>query len=204
MKLRIVLILATSLGISWAQQVLTFGQSVPLTGHYSAMGKAYSNGVQAAFAEYNAKAGMPYRFNLQLLDDNYNGSKGKYLFKHLVLTNIRRFSNDANIYGIVGGIGNPDDVMQQVIEIVAAKQMPYIGALSGDLSIRGKYIDAGNEKNPIQRSKTFPKWVINIRGSVLDEAAAMVDYLLSTAKTRISVFYSSDSYGSMVYIILSK
>ncbi|HLG72043.1 MAG TPA: branched-chain amino acid ABC transporter substrate-binding protein [Chloroflexota bacterium] len=77
---------------------VTIGVELPMSGGEAANGVPTSDGVKLAVDQANAKSGMKYKYQVQILDDAVNG-------KHdpaQGAKNIQQFIADKNVMGVVG------------------------------------------------------------------------------------------------------
>jgi branched-chain amino acid transport system substrate-binding protein len=160
---------ATEIGVS-ADRIL-FGQAAALEGPSSALGQGMRQGIQAAFAEINAKGGVHGR-KLELIsrDDGYDPDRS-------VMQTTRLIEED-KVFALIGAVGTPTTTA--TVPIAKARNIPFIGPFTGAAFLRAP--DLGN--------------VINIRASYAAEAEAWVKHLTEDLHVRrIAIFYQDDSFG---------
>lgn len=105
--------------------------------------------------------------------------------------NVKQFI-DAKYTGVLGIFGPPSDPLLSY----SSDSIAFINPYSGDYKLRGREFVL-RDGATFESSPGPPKNFINIRGSRLDEAAAMINLLTKRIPgiSRISVFSASDTYS---------
>jgi ABC-type branched-subunit amino acid transport system substrate-binding protein len=127
------------------------------------------NGILAAFAEANqspAKGVRSRKLLLLSLDDSYSDVQARI--------NARELIANQSLVAVVGAVGA--DPTLAMMPLYQAAGIPLVGTNSGDRSLRNS-------------------WAINVRAFYDDEAAAMVDFVLSRGLRRISLFRQMAAFG---------
>jgi ABC-type branched-subunit amino acid transport system substrate-binding protein len=153
-----------------ATDKIMFGQAAVLEGPASALGIGMRDGINAAFAEVNAKGGVKGRkLELMSRDDGYEPNKSIEATKALI---------DAGVFALVGPVGTPTSMAAHPIAKEAG--VPFIGPFTGVESLR----------NPYQPH------IVNIRASYFQETEVMVERLTKDrGLTKIAIFYQDDAFG---------
>lgn len=154
-----------------AADKIVFGQAAPFEGPASALGLGMREGLQAAFAEVNAKGGVKGRkLELKARDDGYEPNKSIEATKALLTQD--------NVFALVGPVGTPTSAATQ--PIAAETGVPFIGAFTGAEFLR----------NPHKPN------VVNVRASYFQETEEMVERLTKDLKVeRIAIFFQDDAFG---------
>lgn len=126
-------------------------------------------GIHAKFSAINTAGGIQGR-KLRLLtaDDQFDPSKTISAYDSLASQGIAAF---------VGNFGTPTTL--KALPWIARHKIPVVGVYSGAQAIR----------SPVNPD------IFNLRGSLLDEAAAIRQLLEPQGISRIAVLYESDAYG---------
>ena len=153
---------------------ILFGQSAAFTGPAQELGTDVRLGIDAAFAEANARGGVHgRRVELVSLDDAYEPEGA--------ITNTRRLIEEG-VFALIGAVGTPTSVV--AVPIAAEAGVPYVAPFTGAAFLRD------------------PRWdnVINLRASYGQETEAMVAHLIADRGIgRIAVMYQDDSFGRAGY-----
>lgn len=151
---------------------LLFGQSAAFSGPAQELGRDMRLGIEAAFAEANAKGGVRgLRLALRSLDDAYEPERA--------IDNTRALVHDG-VFAMIGAVGTPTSLA--AVPVAAAAGVPYVAPFTGAAFLRQV---PGSGDN-----------VVNLRASYDDETEAMVAHLLGDlAIKRIAVMYQDDSFG---------
>jgi len=128
-------------------------------------------GIQAAFAEANAKGGVHGRkLDLISRDDGYEPDRAIAQTKKLI--------EDDKVFALIGAVGTPTAAAAQ--PIATAAKVPYIGAFTGAAFLRNPKLDN----------------VVNIRASYDAETEAWIKHLTEDLKvSRIAILYQDDAFG---------
>jgi ABC-type branched-subunit amino acid transport system substrate-binding protein len=128
-------------------------------------------GLDAAFAEINAKGGVHGRkIKLISVNDGYEPDRSIAATKKLI--------EDEKVFGLIGPVGTPTSAATQ--PIATAANVPFVGAFTG----------AGFLRN------TKFENVINVRASYDAETEAWVKHLTEDLKiSKIAIFYQDDAFG---------
>ncbi len=153
---------------------ILFGQSAAFTGPAQELGTDMRLGIDAAFAEANARGGVHgRRVELVSLDDAYEPEGA--------IANTRRLIEEG-VFALIGAVGTPTSVV--AVPIAAEAGVPYVAPFTGAAFLRD------------------PRWdnVINLRASYGQETEAMVAHLIADRGIgRIAVMYQDDSFGRAGY-----
>lgn len=153
---------------------ILFGQSAAFSGPAQELGTDMRLGIDAAFAEANARGGVHgRRLTLSALDDAYEPEGA--------IANTRRLIEEG-VFALIGAVGTPTSVV--AVPIAAEAGVPYVAPFTGAAFLRD------------------PRWdnVINLRASYGQETEAMVARLIADRGIeRIAVMYQDDSFGRAGY-----
>ncbi len=157
-----------------AEDPLRIGMSTALTGPAKALGLGMRTGVNAAFAEQNAKGGVQGRtLELVPLDDGYEPSR--------TAPNMRKLIDEKKVYTVLGNVGTPTAAV--AVPIANEKEVPIWGSFTGAGLLR---------KAPPDR------YVVNYRASYAQEMALLIGSLLEQTDVKpeeIAFFTQNDAYG---------
>lgn len=149
---------------------IVFGQAAVFEGPASALGLGMREGLEAAFAEVNAKGGVKGRkIELVAKNDGYEPTQAIAAVKELIA---------ANVFALVGPVGTPTSAATHPIAGEAG--VPFIGPFTGAELLRTPY----------------KPHVVNVRASYFQETEAMVERLTKDLKIdKIAIFYQDDAFG---------
>ena len=150
---------------------IVFGQSAAFEGPARALGRGMRLGIEAAFAEVNAKGGIAGR-KLELLayDDGYEPEKA--------IANTRKLIGEDGVFALIGEVGTPTS--KAAVPVAMDAGVPFIAPFTGAEFLR----------------HPFKRGVINVRASYFQETETLVErFVNDLGHTRIAVFYQDDSYG---------
>jgi hypothetical protein len=157
---------------------IVFGQSAALTGPTASLGLQMRAGIVAAFNRFNRQGGLEGRpVKLLSYDDGYEPTRTTPNTRELI---------SHGVTGLLGFTGTPTSAA--AINISIAAKIPFIAPYTGASLLR----------NPCS------SFVINMRASYIDEAAAMVGWLLDDKYAalrsdrvfnNIGIFYQNDTFG---------
>lgn len=150
---------------------ILFGQAAALEGPASALGLGMKKGIEAAFAEANAKGGVSGR-QLELIsyDDGYEPNKS--------ITQVKKLINEDKVFGLIGPVGTPTSKATQ--PIATAAKVPFIGPFTGAGFLRDP--ELGN--------------VINVRATYAAETEAWIRHLHDELGMKnIAILYQDDGFG---------
>ncbi|EFO29256.1 extracellular ligand-binding receptor [Roseibium sp. TrichSKD4] len=150
---------------------ILFGQAAALEGPASALGLGMKKGIEAAFAEANAKGGVSGRtLELVSYDDGYEPNKS--------ITQVKKLINDDKVFGLIGPVGTPTTKATQ--PIATAAKVPFIGPFTGAGFLRDP--ELGN--------------VINVRATYAAETEAWIRHLHDElGMNKIAILYQDDGFG---------
>jgi branched-chain amino acid transport system substrate-binding protein len=150
---------------------IVFGQAAVFDGPASALGLGMREGLEAAFAEANAKGGVKGRkLELVARDDGYEPSKSIEAAKQLI--------EQDKVFALVGPVGTP--TAAAVEPVAGAAGVPYIGPFTGAELLRNPY----------------KPHVVNVRASYFQETEEMVERLTKDLKhDKIAILYQDDAFG---------
>jgi ABC-type branched-subunit amino acid transport system substrate-binding protein len=163
---------APSQGVTATEAV--FGMASPFSGANRELGRAMKAGIEAAFAELNARGGVHGRtLRLVTIDDGYEPSRTRPAMKQLV--------EQEGVFAVIGNVGTPTAAVS--VPYCMDRKVVFIGALSG---------------SEILRKKPPDRYVFNFRPSYAEETAAAIRYLVDLRRippARIAVFAQEDGFG---------
>ncbi len=153
------------------EKEILLGQSCALSGPAEALGKGMQTGLNAYFAEMNAKGGIKGRkIRLISRDDGYEPDRA--------IKNTRDLIEKEKVFLLIGEVGTPTS--KAVVPIAEEAKVPFFGPFTGAEFLR----------NP------FKKYVINVRGSYYQEMEKLAQFLVDTkGLKKIACFYQNDGYG---------
>ena len=154
-------------------KTISVGMTAALSGPAKALGLGMKAGIDAAFAEWNARAtGSEARLSLIALDDSYDPEAAG--------ANTRRLIEKDHVLALIGNVGTP--TARVAAPIAEAYKVLFFGAMTGASLIRPQ---------PPNR------YLLHLRASYQEETAAMVDGLLSAGvkADEIAFFTQDDAYG---------
>lgn len=158
---------------------IVLGMSTALTGPAADLGLHVKAGVNAAFAQANARGGINHRtLELIALDDGYEPAR--------TAPNMRQLIENDHVLAVIGNVGTPTAIA--AIPIALEKHTPFFGAFTG----------AG-----VLRRTPPDRYVINYRASYAEETAAMVDALIEYGglkPNQVAFFTQRDAYGDAGYV----
>ena len=150
---------------------ITFGQAAVLEGPASALGLGMQKGLNAAFAEINAKGGVHGR-KIKLISENdgYEPDRSIAATKKLI--------EQDKVFALIGPVGTPTSAAAQ--PIATAAKVPFMGAFTGAGFLRNVKLEN----------------VINVRSSYDAETEAWVKHLTEDLKiSKIGILYQDDAFG---------
>jgi branched-chain amino acid transport system substrate-binding protein len=150
---------------------VVFGQSAPLDGPASALGRGMRLGILAAFDEANRHGGVAGR-TLKLIsrDDAYEPDRSIAQTKKLI--------EEDKVFALIGAVGTPTSKAAQ--PLASAAHVPFIGPFTGAAFLRDPKLDN----------------VINVRAGYDAETEAWVKHLTEDLKiTKVAIFYQDDAFG---------
>lgn len=154
-------------------KTISVGMTAALSGPAKALGQGMKDGIDAAFAEWNARAtGSEARLSLIARDDSYDPEAAG--------ANTRRLIEKDRVLALIGNVGTP--TARIAAPIAAASKVLFFGAMTGASLIRPQ---------PPNR------YLLHLRASYQEETAAMVDGLLSAGvkADEIAFLTQDDAYG---------
>lgn len=149
---------------------ILLGQAAVFEGPASALGLGMRDGLNAAFAEVNAKGGVNGRkLELTTQDDGYEPSKSVDATKALIAK---------DVFALVGPVGTPTAMAAHPIAKEAGA--PFIGAFTGAEGLRDPYLPH----------------VVNVRASYFQETEVWIERLIKDKGfSKIAIFYQDDTFG---------
>lgn len=169
-------VLVMQTGPAAGQEILV-GMSTALSGPAEALGNGIKAGVEAHFAEVNAKGGVNgKKLKLIALDDGYEPKR--------CAPNMRKLIDEHKVAAVIGNVGTPTAIVS--VPIANENKTLLFGAFTGAGVLR---------KSPPDR------YVINFRASYAEETAAMVEGFLKAGikPQEIAFFTQKDGYGDAGY-----
>lgn len=155
------------------------GMSTALEGSAAPLGQGMRAGVEAAFAEQNARGGVHGRpLELIVLDDGYEPGRAA--------PNMRALIDQRGVFAVIGNVGTPTAAV--AVPIANEKKIPFWGAFTGAGLLR---------KSPPDR------YVFNYRASYAEETAQIIQGALDqmgVSPDKIGFFTQNDAYGDSGYV----
>jgi ABC-type branched-subunit amino acid transport system substrate-binding protein len=152
---------------------ITIGSSLSLTGPLAAFSKDVKTGIEAAFAQVNAKGGVQGRqLQLQALDDGYVPAR--------TLDNVRKLVGGGGTLALLSCVGTPNNA--GILPYIEEAGIPYVAPLSGASSLR----------------KASSRNVFHVRASYTDEAQRLIQRLTGMGMNNLVVVYLDNGYGREV------
>jgi len=149
---------------------IVIGQSAAFSGPTARLGESMRDGAQLYFDEVNRNGGVRGRkIKLVSLDDGYEPDRA--------VQNTKRLVQEDKVFALFGYVGTPTSYA--VIPLIGEAKIPFFGAFTGAEGLR----------TPINR------YIFNVRASYNQETETLVNYLVTSRKQRIAVFYQDDAYG---------
>lgn len=153
---------------------IVLGMSAPFSGPGRGLGFEFYRGAMAAFQEERRL--RPYALppvRLLCRDDGYNPA--------LTVQNTVKFLEEDHVFSLFGYVGTPTSL--RILPLLPR-------GMGAPLTLLFPFTGS-----PALRKGVHTPHVAHMRASYLDEAEALVEQLLAIGRTRISVFYQSDSFG---------
>jgi branched-chain amino acid transport system substrate-binding protein len=148
---------------------ITLGQSAPLTGTMSQLGKRMNVGANAYFDSVNAAGGLfGRRVRLIASDDRSDPVQAR--------RNTEKFIDDG-VFALFGYVGTTTTLAAK--PALDAAEVPLIGPMAGSLALR----------QPLDRM------IFNIRASYADEIDQQVQEIAASGAHRIAIVYQNDAFG---------
>jgi len=159
-------------GSSSNTKELTFGQICDSHGPEVETCKLMRLGIIAAFTRASTSGELGnIQLKLTYRDDGHSSS--------LVREYADNFVTE-NIYGFISSVGEAST--EALVSVALDADVPIIGALSAADRLR----------------EPFNQNIVNLRASLVDETAALIDYfILNQKRLRVGLFLQNDSYGLM-------
>ena len=108
---------------------ITFGQSAALTGLSAALGQGMKLGIEAAFEEANAAAGVGEpKLELTTKDDGYESDRA--------FTATRQLIDDEQVFALIGAVGTPTS--RAALPLAEEAEVPFIAPFTGAQLLRGE------------------------------------------------------------------
>ena len=148
---------------------VTIGCSLGATGALASLGKELKQGLDAGFAQANAKGIHGREIKLLALDDGYDAARSE--------DNVRKLIADANVVSLISCMGTANN--QRILPLVDEAQIPYVAPQSGATSLR----------------KAEYRSVFDVRASYTDEAQRLAQKLVSMGITELAVVYQDTAFG---------
>ena len=153
---------------------VVFGMSAPFSGPSKEYGRQLRIGIELAFAAVNEAGGVVgRRLRLVAVDDGDEPARS--------MTAVRDLVERQKVFGLVGVFGSASSAA--ILPYVTEKRVILFGAYSGAALLRNDPPD---------------RYVFNFRPSHMEEAAAVVKYLVEVRRIKpaqIAVFHQDDSFG---------
>ncbi|NSX55581.1 ABC transporter substrate-binding protein [Parasulfitobacter algicola] len=150
---------------------VVFGQIAALDGPAARLGLGVQAGINAAFAEANAKGGINGRtLVLESFDDGYEPDRS--------IEHINTMISNNKHFALIGTVGTPTNKVLQPI------------ATQADLPLIGPFTGAGFLRNADNNN------VYNVRGTYDAETEAWIAHLVDDlGLKKIAILYQDDSFG---------
>ena len=104
---------------------VTIGCSLGTTGALASLGKELKQGLEAGFAQANAKGIHGREIKLLAMDDGYDAARSE--------DNVRKLIADANVVSLISCMGTANN--QRILPLVDEAQIPYVAPQSGATSL---------------------------------------------------------------------
>ena len=148
---------------------VTIGCSLGATGALASLGKELKQGLDAGFAQANAKGIHGREIKLLALDDGYDAARSE--------DNVRKLIADANVVSLISCMGTANN--QRILPLVDEAQIPYVAPQSGATSLCARPSTA--------RCSTCARYT--------DEAQRLAQKLVSMGITELAVVYQDTAFG---------
>ncbi len=160
--------LAAEAGVTSDKIVL--GQAAVFSGPAAQLGIQMRNGIKAYLDYVNERGGVNGR-KLELVteDDKYEAAVAPLASKKLI--------EERKVFALLGYVGTPTGT--EHVKVITPAKVPLVGMFTGAEVLR----------------VPFNRYVFHVRASYYDETEKIVEQVLSTGGTKISVFYQDDNYG---------
>src|ERR1700752_2838953 len=143
---------------------ITFGQAAVLEGPASALGLGMQKGLNAAFAEINAKGGVHGR-KIKLISENDGTEPDRSIAP------TKKLIEQDKVFALIGPVGTPTSAAAQ--PNATAAKVPFMGAFTGAGFLRNVKLEN----------------VINVRSSYDAETEAWVKHLTEALKSsKLGIF----------------
>lgn len=148
---------------------VTVGCSIGTTGALASLGKELKQGLDAGFAQANARGIHGREIKLLALDDGYDAARSE--------DNVRKLIADPNVVSLISCMGTANN--QRILPLVDEAQIPYVAPQSGATSLR----------------KAEYRSVFHVRASYTDEAQRLAQKLVSMGITDLAIVYQDTAFG---------
>ncbi|WP_461466155.1 ABC transporter substrate-binding protein [Melaminivora sp.] len=150
-------------------KTITIVSSAPVTGPLLAFGAEIQQGVNAAFAQANARGGVSGRnVQLQILDDGYVPER--------TVANVRQVIAQGQALALLSCVGTPNNTA--IAPLLEESGMPHIAPVTGAASLRKP-----------QRN------VFHVRASYTDEVQRLIERLTGMGLKGLGIAYLDNGYG---------
>lgn len=150
-----------------------FSCTAAMTGPLGAFGKNMKSGVDAAFAQINARGGVNGRkLAFEVMDDAYVPARS--------IENIKKILADKEILGLIGCLGTPNNAV--ITPLIEQTTIAHLAPLTGATSLR----------RPDVRN------LFHIRASYTDETSRLIKFLVSLNISNLAIVYLDNPYGKEV------
>lgn len=148
---------------------IVLGQSAAFSGRAEQLGVQYYLGAKLFFDDLNTKGGVNGRMiDIKRLDDGYEPERCVANTKQLI---------SEGVFALFGYVGTA--TAQAALPLATEAKLPFFAPLSGAQSLRDP----------------FNRHVFHVRGSFMDEMAAIVRQTQSVGIRKFAVFYQNDADG---------
>jgi branched-chain amino acid transport system substrate-binding protein len=150
-----------------------FSCTAAMTGPLGSFGKNMKSGVDAAFAQINARGGVNGRkLAFEVMDDAYVPARS--------VENMKKILADKDILGLIGCLGTPNNAA--ITPMIEQTSIAHLAPLTGATSLRGA--DLRN--------------LFHVRASYTDETSRLVKFLVSMSINNLAIVYLDNPYGKEV------
>jgi branched-chain amino acid transport system substrate-binding protein len=150
-----------------------FGCTAAMTGPLGSFGKNMKSGVDAAFAQINARGGVNGRkLAFEVMDDAYVPARS--------VENMKKILADKEILGLIGCLGTPNNAA--ITPLIEQTSIAHLAPLTGATSLR----------RPDLRN------LFHVRASYTDETNRLVKFLVSMSINNLAIVYLDNPYGKEV------
>lgn len=149
------------------------GQSAALKGPARALGRGMKIGLDAAFAEWNAKGGIHGRkLTLLTINDGYEPSRCQLVSKTLI--------EKRHVFALIGGVGTP--TAKAALPICEECSVPFLFPFTG-----AGFLREAKHPGVLNLRATYDREMVELARHLIDELGLQ----------KIACFYQNDAYGQV-------